>query len=301
MAFIAKDWILKVFHLHLLTPYEYTPKLCQMKDLIIILIRGRFHEYSICGCEIKNFQSFSYWFSIHEMGPFWWFLYPYSPKYCSILVKFWPEVVSNKKNTLFENYFKILHFSSNGMYPKSTVFGHFGAQFTPQKPEKLLKPKISAKTASLELSNNINCRSQKTHIVLVKLIKIPFLWPKMRINFPPGVESKGQHISHIAYSIRILPQFIHAKFPCLTLYRSWLTRKIPILFFRSGLNWAYIGRFGGNNSNKKRKIRLKFGPWIIVQMSCKIFWKTQSLTEIRRVKNLHFWWKFDPNLPPEDG
>ena len=185
-----KSWILKVFHLHLLTPYEYTPKLCQMEDPIMILIRGRFHQYSICGCEVKNFESFSYFrkfrkfFSIHEMGHFWWFLCPYSPKYYSILVKFWPEVVSNKKNTLFENYFRILHFSSNGIYPKSTVLGHFGAQFTPGKPEKLLKPNIFAETVSLELSNNINCRSQKAHIVRVKLIKALFFGPKIHINLP---------------------------------------------------------------------------------------------------------------------
>ena len=36
-----------------------------------------FHQYSICGCEVKNFQSFLYYLSSNEMVPFkgfWAFL-----------------------------------------------------------------------------------------------------------------------------------------------------------------------------------------------------------------------------------
>ena len=57
---------------------NYTPRFCQMKDLINTYICGKFHQYSICGWEIKNFQSFLYWFSIHEMASFWvfWLLFP---------------------------------------------------------------------------------------------------------------------------------------------------------------------------------------------------------------------------------
>ena len=43
-------------------------------------------HYTICGCEIKIFRSFSYQFSIH--GPSLFFFYPYYPKYCFILLKF---------------------------------------------------------------------------------------------------------------------------------------------------------------------------------------------------------------------
>ena len=196
---------------------------------------------------------------------------------------------------MFENYFRILHFSSNGRYPKSTVFGHFGVQFTPGKPEKLLKPKISAETTCLELSNNMNCRSQKTHIVLVKLIKNPFFGPKVRINLPPGGRIKSQH--NFSYSLRIFPQFICAKFPCLDLCHSWLTWNIPLLFFGSGPNWVHFGRFGGNNSNKIYQIKLKFGQWIIVQMSCKIFWQTQIYRD-KTYKKFAFlvevWLQFTP-------
>ena len=68
-----KDWffwiILRVFCLHPPTLCELRPK---MKDLIQIYIYGKFLQKSICdcGCEVKIFLSFSYWFSIHEMAPF---------------------------------------------------------------------------------------------------------------------------------------------------------------------------------------------------------------------------------------
>ena len=48
---------------------------------------------------------------------------------------------------------------------------HFGAQFTAGKPKILLKNKISAKTASLGISNNISARFQKNHRIIVKLSK----------------------------------------------------------------------------------------------------------------------------------
>ena len=48
-------------------------------------------------------------------GPFLgFFLGPYFPRYCSIFLTFWPEVVSNKTNSVFEKSFKILNFSWNG-------------------------------------------------------------------------------------------------------------------------------------------------------------------------------------------
>ena len=37
---------------------NYTAGFCQMKDLIKIYICSNFHQYSICNCEIKNFQNF---------------------------------------------------------------------------------------------------------------------------------------------------------------------------------------------------------------------------------------------------
>ena len=74
-------------------------------------ICGKFHQYRIFGYEVKNFQGFLYWFKMQWNGPFLVLLGPCSLRYCSILLKFWPEVVSNKTNRVFEKPFKILNFS----------------------------------------------------------------------------------------------------------------------------------------------------------------------------------------------
>ena len=42
----------------------------RVKDLTKIRNRGKFHHYRKCGCQGKNFQSFLYRFSIHEMAFF---------------------------------------------------------------------------------------------------------------------------------------------------------------------------------------------------------------------------------------
>ena len=74
-------------------------------------------------------------------------------------------VVPNQTNTVFQKYFKILNFGSNGTHPKFTVLVHVGAQFTARKPKILLKTRISAtttyRTISLGISNNISLRSEK--------------------------------------------------------------------------------------------------------------------------------------------
>ena len=55
----------------------------------------------------------------------------YSHKYCSTLLKFWPEVVSNKISN------KIAYFDSNGTHPKFTVLVNVGAQFTGKPKTKI--------------------------------------------------------------------------------------------------------------------------------------------------------------------
>ena len=72
----AKKLILSVhfeslFVYLLVHPMRYIPRFCQLKDLIKVYICGKFHYCSICGYEIKNFQSFLFWFIINEMVPFW--------------------------------------------------------------------------------------------------------------------------------------------------------------------------------------------------------------------------------------
>ena len=90
---------------------------------------------------------------------FW--LSPYSPKHLSVLLKFLPVVVSNRK-TLFKKSFKILNFSINGRHLKFTVLFLFWAQFTTGKPKILLKTKMSTKTTSLGISNSVRLRPQNS-------------------------------------------------------------------------------------------------------------------------------------------
>ena len=87
---------------------------------------------------------------------------------------------------MFEKSFKILNFGSNGMQLKFTVSVHIGAQFTVGKPKILLKPKISAKTASLGIINNVSPRSQKNQKILVKLSQKTFSGPKLGLYYHYG-------------------------------------------------------------------------------------------------------------------
>ena len=87
-----------------LHPMSYTLIFWQMTDLIKIHNRGEFYECSILDCQVINFQSFSYRFSIHEMPLFEEVLGPNSPKYCQILLKFSPQVVFKEKKQCFKNF-----------------------------------------------------------------------------------------------------------------------------------------------------------------------------------------------------
>ena len=121
----------------------------------------------------------------------------YSPKYCLIWMKFWPEVNSSKKKTVFENPSKILNFDSNGTHSKITVLVHFGAQFNTGKPKILLKTKDSAKTIFLGISSNQSPRPQKNHRILVELSKEKIFWIQIGSKLPPGAMLKGyQKFSH---------------------------------------------------------------------------------------------------------
>ena len=128
------------------------------------------------------------------------FLGPFSPKYCSILLKFWPKVVSNKAKRVFEKSFKILNFSVNRRHPKFTVLFHFGGQCSAGKPKILLKTKIVAKTASLGISNSISPRSKKNHRIAKLNKKNCFFgggWGQIGCKLPTVAEPKGyQKFSH---------------------------------------------------------------------------------------------------------
>ena len=91
---------------------------------------------------------------------------------------------------MFEKSFKSLNFELNGTHPSFTVLAHFENQFTTGKLKILLEPKISGKTTSLAISNNVSPRSQKNHIILVKLSKNIFL-DKNWVQIPPRGRVKG--------------------------------------------------------------------------------------------------------------
>ena len=193
------------------------------------------------------------------MAPFWGFFRTNSPKYCSILLKIWPEVVSNKTNTLFQKSVKILNFGSNGTYPKFTILVHFGVQFTARKAKMLLNTRISTKTSYiLRNISYVSFRSQKNHIILVKLSKTKFFWggSKLGLNCPMVPLLKVIINSHIANNTTI---HLDAKFQLLG-----FTQKKQLHFFDSGLNWAYFGVFGGNTPSKERQIELIFWPQVVL-------------------------------------
>ena len=134
--------------------------------------------------------------------PLFGFLGLYSLNYCSICLK-WSVVVPNQTNTVFQKYFKILNFGSNGTHPKFTVLVHVGAQFTARKPKILLKTRISAtttyRTISLGISNNISLRSEKNRYPSkIKQKKLFFFFLRrgrgqIESKLPPGPTSKGNH------------------------------------------------------------------------------------------------------------
>ena len=139
---------------------SYIPRFFQIKDLITIYIRGQFDQYRIFGSEVRNFQSFLYRLSIHEMTPFciFWTVTPQK------IVQFCWNInqrLSPTRQILLQKSFKIMNFRSDGTYHKFTVSVHFGAQYTAGKPNILLKTKISAKATSLGIWNSASSWSKK--------------------------------------------------------------------------------------------------------------------------------------------
>ena len=100
-----------------------TPQfLCQIKGLMKMYNRAKFHLSSICGSQVIKFEMFSWRCSIHEMAHFGGFLGPNSPKYGQILLKLLPEVVLKDRKAVFEESLKNRNFYKNRQYPK---FGRF--------------------------------------------------------------------------------------------------------------------------------------------------------------------------------
>ena len=160
-----------------------TPQfLCQIKGLMKMYNRGKFHLYSICGCQVIKFEMFSWRCSIHEMAHFGGFLGPNSPKCGPIRLKFGPRLFLMEIKTLLQEFFKNSNFSRNRTFPKFARF--FG--FCPT-----LRPFFSMKEAEIEKSKyfqrqnyaiglseyrKINALSGPNFSGKIRLLFVPF-WP----------------------------------------------------------------------------------------------------------------------------
>ena len=110
----------------------------------------------------------------------------FSPsKYCLILLKFWPEVVSIKTQCL-KNPSKFWVLAQMERTQSLQYFVHFWVQFTTGKPKESLKTKISAEIVSLVISKKVNLRPQKNHRILVELSKKTFFGLKLGLNYNHG-------------------------------------------------------------------------------------------------------------------
>ena len=81
----------------------FTPQfLRQMKGLIKIYNRGKFHLYSICGSQVINVQIFSWQWNIHEMAHFGGFWDHNFHKNGQIVLKYGSEVEHHKTKMAYE-------------------------------------------------------------------------------------------------------------------------------------------------------------------------------------------------------
>ena len=84
--------------------------------------RGKFYKYSICACYVKNFQSFTYRFSIQEIAILGRFLGPYVPIWSNIaeiLTRGSTVADKNKFWKYFEGFDCLLKWDG----PKVSTFG----------------------------------------------------------------------------------------------------------------------------------------------------------------------------------
>ena len=167
------------------------------------------------------------------MASFYCFLDPYFHKYCSILLSFWPDVVSNETNSVFERSFKISNFKLNGRYPKFTAYFHLRAQCTTGKPKILLKSQSFHKTYTLR-NVKLNRKSQvpeKSQNSCKIKQKKEFLGHKLDLNCPQWLCQRLIRNTDIVYK-RIIPlHLLDAQFQFLCISCSRLYLEEALCFF----------------------------------------------------------------------
>ena len=118
---------------------------CQIKVLMKIHNRVKFHLHSIYSSQVINFQKFSWGWIIHELGHFGVFLTPNSPKYGVILLKLAQVVVFKDRNRVLK---KVLENSTSqgnctlGKFKFFSVFAQLWGPFTPWRRPKSKKLNI---------------------------------------------------------------------------------------------------------------------------------------------------------------
>ena len=127
----------------------YAPIFSQIKRFMEVNNFGESHYCSICDCQVINFQIFLC--SIEHpwnVASFRGFLGPFSPKYDPILLKFLPEVVSDKaKQRQFMNSLPKFCLSRNETYPKFPVLVHLWlGQIYPLKTQNVAKSQNFSKS-----------------------------------------------------------------------------------------------------------------------------------------------------------
>ena len=179
-----KNWFFAHFEsffvYHLVHPWDTPQGFANWKTLLRYIC-GKFHQYNL------NVHFFLYWFNILEMAPFWNFLGPCSPKYCLVLLKFWPEVVYNKKNSVWK-ILQNLEFWLKCSAIKVNYFGPYWGPIYYWKTKNIVKNQNFC-------NNCVTSRSHKNHRILAKLNQKTFSGPKLGLNYHHG--SKGhQKFSH---------------------------------------------------------------------------------------------------------
>ena len=123
--FLAHFWRFLVYIF--LRPVSYTPIFCQIKRLMEVHNCSKFHQCSICGCQVINFETFSWRYRRLETN---------MTRYCW---NFNQRYVVHKKKAVSEQTFKIKCLSGNRTHPKLMVLVRFWAQFNPMKTQNITK------------------------------------------------------------------------------------------------------------------------------------------------------------------
>ena len=71
------------------------PIFSQMKGIMELHNSGKFHRYSICGCQVIYFLSFLQQQKVGFLAAFGWFFIDYNPKSSLICTKFLPVMQCN--------------------------------------------------------------------------------------------------------------------------------------------------------------------------------------------------------------